>query len=81
MAKMVKVSQAEYDVLVAAYSHDGLKIALLEAELKQAKEDIKQMLIVSQTRQTCEFCKKHHCAVECENCEACAEWRGWKEGD
>lgn len=76
MAKMVQVSKAEHEMLVAAYAQDGLKIAKLEAELAQAKEDIKRLLIIGSSRQVCEFCKIP--PAECEDCEACAEWRGWK---
>ena len=79
MAKMIQVSKAEHEMLVAAYAQDGLTIAKLEAELKQAKEDIKRLLVISQTRQTCEYCKKHFCPAGCEDCEIDAEWRGWKE--
>ena len=79
MAKMIEVSKAEHEMLVAAYAQDGLTIAKLEAELKQAKEDIKRMLIVSRTRMTCEFCKKLHTGEECEECENDAEWRGREE--
>lgn len=79
MAKMVTVSKAEHEMLIAAYSQDGLTIAKLEEELKQAKEDIKQMLVISNNRFLCDFCKCN--PVLCENCEKQAEWRGWKEGD
>lgn len=77
MAKMVQVSKAEYEVLVAAYSHDGLKIAMLEAELRQAKEDIKRLLIINPTGGACDFCKCD--PAMCNGCESQAEWRGWKE--
>ena len=79
MAKMIEVSKAEHEMLVAAYAQDGLTIAKLEAELKQAKEDIKRLLVIGSSRQVCEFCKIP--PAECEDCESCAEWRGWKEGD
>lgn len=80
MAKMIKVSKAEYDVLVAAYSQDGLKIAMLEAELRQAREDIKRLLVVSTSIHACDFCKRKpaNCTSDCENE---AEWRGWKENE
>lgn len=76
MTKMIKVSKAEHEMLVAAYAHDGLTIALLEAELKQAKEDIRQMLILSKNAGMCEFCK--HDYASCNNCELNAEWRGYR---
>ncbi len=79
MMKMIKVSKAEHEMLVAAYSQDGLTIAKLEAELKQAKEDIRQMLILSKDAGMCEFCKHDYAA--CHNCELNAEWRGWKEDE
>ena len=78
MAKMIQVSKAEHEMLVAAYAQDGLTIAKLEAELKQAKEDIKRLLVISMDQMACEFCK---CKPwECDGCEQNAEWRGWKEG-
>ena len=79
MAKMIQVSKAEHEMLVAAYAQDGIAIARLEAELKQAKEDIKRLLIIGSTQQVCEFCKIS--PAECKGCETCAEWRGWKEDD
>lgn len=77
MMKLIKVSKAEHEMLVAAYAHDGLTIALLEAELKQAKEDIRQMLILSKNAGMCEFCKRDY--ASCNNCELNAEWRGMEE--
>lgn len=78
MAKMITVSKAEHEMLVAAYAHDSITIAMLEAELKQAKEDIKRLLVVSTSIHACEFCKRKpaNCTSDCENE---AEWRGWKE--
>ena len=77
---MIKVSKAEYDVLVAAYSHDGLKIAMLEAKLKQAKEDIKRLLVLGSDWNICQYCKNNSITSDCaSNCENEAEWRGWKE--
>lgn len=78
MAKTVEVSQAEYEYMQTVIAHDGMTIARLEVELAQAKEDIKRMLIVSNTSQTCEYCKKHYCPAGCEECELEAEWRGYR---
>lgn len=78
MAKMVQVSKAEHEMLVAAYAQDGLKIAKLEAELAQAKEDIKSMLVISSSKSLCEFCKSNYATCD-QECGAMAEWRGWKE--
>ena len=78
MAKMIQVSKAEHEMLVAAYAQDGILIAKLEAELKQAKEDIKRLLVLGNDWNTCQFCKNdlatHDCAIDCANK---AEWRGW----
>lgn len=74
VAKIIKVSKAEHEMLVAAYSQDLLTIAQLKAELAQAKEDIRQMLILSRTAGMCEFCKRNY--ADCHNCELHAEWRG-----
>lgn len=76
MAKNITISQAEYEYMKTVIAHDGMTIARLEAELAQAKEDIKRMLIVSNTRMTCEFCKMVSCPAGCEDCEYDAEWRG-----
>ena len=78
MAKTVTISQAEYEYMQTVIAHDGMTIARLEVELAQAKEDIKRMLIVSNTRKTCEYCKKHYCPAGCEECELDAEWRGYR---
>ena len=75
MAKMVQVSKAEHEMLVAAYAQDGLKIAKLEAELAQAKEDIKRLLVLG-GNSACEFCSQKPPMCNC--CETEAEWRGWK---
>lgn len=74
MGKMIEVSKAEHEMLVAAYAQDGLEIARLQRELARAKEDIRQMLILSDDFRMCGFCK-HDYAV-CHNCELNAEWRG-----
>lgn len=79
MAKMITVSKAEHEMLIAAYAQDGLTIAKLEAELKQAKEDIKRLLIVANNINACEICKCN--PAKCERCENEAEWRGWKEDE
>lgn len=76
---MITVSKAEHEMLVAAYAQDGLTIAKLEAELKQAKEDIKRLLVIGSNRQVCEFCKIN--PAYCENCEKQAEWRGWSDAE
>ena len=78
MAKMIEVSRAEHEMLVAAYAQDGLAIAKLEAELAQAKADIRRLLITTNAHEVCEFCKCD--PAMCENCELQAEWRGM-EGD
>lgn len=74
MAKMITVSKAEYDMLVAAYSEDGFRIAKLEEELAAAREDIRQLLIKSSVYGACKFCKQDY--DNCHNCELEAEWRG-----
>lgn len=79
MAKIVTVSKAEHEMLIAAYSQDGLTIAKLEEELKQAKEDIKRLLIISPTMSVCDFCKCD--PATCVGCETQAEWRGWSDAD
>jgi hypothetical protein len=78
MAKMITVSKAEHEMLVAAYAQDGMTIAKLEAELKQAKEDIKRLLEVGTGHLVCDFCK---CKPEScgGDCELNAEWRGMEE--
>lgn len=76
MAKMVQVSKAEHEILVAAYAQDGLKIAMLEEELAHAKEDIRRLLIITTAQGACELCKND--PAMCHNCELEAEWRGWK---
>lgn len=81
MAKHITVSKAEHEYMIETIAQDGMIIARLEAELAQAKEDIKRMLIVSQTRQTCEFCKMIRCPAGCEECELDAEWRGYQKGE
>ena len=78
MAKMMQVSKAEHEMLVAAYAQDSIKIAMLEAELKQAKEDIKRLLVLG-GNSACEFCSCKPPMCNC--CEKEAEWRGWKEND
>ena len=78
MAKMIQVSKAEHEMLVAAYAQDGIAIAKLEAELKQAKEDIKRLLVLG-GNSACEFCSQKPPMCNC--CENEAEWRGWKEDD
>ena len=77
MSKMITVSKAEHEMLVAAYAHDSITIAMLEAELKQAKEDIRWLLIVANNHAVCDYCKCD--PAMCDNCEKQAEWRGWKE--
>lgn len=77
VAKMIEVSKAEHEMLVAAYAQDGMKIAMLEAELRQAKEDIRRLLVTTNAHEVCEMCKCDPAA--CHNCESQAEWRGWKE--
>lgn len=77
MAKMITVSKAEHEMLIAAYAQDGLTIAKLEAELKQAKEDIRRLLVTTNAHEVCEMCKCN--PALCDNCEQQAEWRGWKE--
>ena len=79
MGKHITVSKAEHEYMLETIAQDGMTIAKLEAELAQAKEDIKRMLIVSQTRMTCGFCKKLNEGVECDECELDAEWRGWSD--
>lgn len=79
MAKMIQVSKAEHEMLVAAYAQDGIVIAKLEAELKQAKEDIRRLLITQNAHEVCEMCKNN--PALCTNCELQAEWRGWKEDE
>ena len=79
MAKMVTVSKAEHEMLIAAYAQDGILIAKLEEELKQAKEDIKRLLIINPTGGACDFCKCD--PVMCNGCESQAEWRGWSDAD
>lgn len=79
MAKMVTVSKAEHEMLIAAYAQDGILIAKLEEELKQAKEDIRRMLIISTTTGMCDFCKRDYAL--CDNCEKQAEWRGWSDAE
>lgn len=78
MAKMIEVSKAEHEMLVAAYSQDGLTIAKLEAELAQAKEDIRQMLNAEFIDDLCKFCRGH--AKGCCDCKKDAEWRGYQKG-
>lgn len=79
MAKMVQVSKTEHEMLVAAYAQDGLKIAKLEAELAQAKEDIKRLLALGSDWNVCQFCKNNSLLCDCaSDCENEAEWRGWK---
>jgi hypothetical protein len=77
MAKMIEVSKAEHEMLVAAYAQDGLEIARLEKELAAAKEDIRQLLIAGEPEAVCAFCKRDYAL--CENCKKEAEWRGLKE--
>lgn len=77
MAKMIEVSKAEHEMLVAAYAQDGLEIARLEKELAAAKEDIRQLLNICGSEAGCAFCK---CDYElCRSCKKEAEWRGLKE--
>lgn len=79
MAKMIQVSKAEHEMLVAAYVQDGLEIARLEAELRQAKEDIRRLLLIATSHGACDYCKCD--PAMCRNCELQAEWRGWKEDE
>lgn len=79
MAKTVTISLAEHEYMTNVIAHDGMTIARLEAELAQAKEDIKRLLVIGTSRQVCEFCKIP--PAECEDCETCAEWRGCQKGD
>lgn len=74
MAKMIEVSKAEHEMLVAAYAQDGLEIARLEKELAAAKEDIRQLLIAGDCEVVCAFCKRDY--ELCRNCKKEAEWRG-----
>ena len=76
MAKNVTISQAEYEYMKTVIAHDGMTMARMEAELAQAKEDIRRMLIISSSTCMCEFCK--HDYAQCDSCESQAEWRGWK---
>ena len=78
MAKMVTISKAEHEYMLEMIAHDGMTIAKLEAELAQAKEDIKRLLIIANKINACEMCKCN--PAKCERCENEAEWRGWKEG-
>ena len=79
MAKTVTISLAEHEYMTNVIAHDGMTIARLEAELAQAKEDIKQMLFTSDSVRLCDFCKQNY--ATCRDCELQAEWRGWKEDD
>lgn len=76
MAKTVTISKSEYEYLKETNKTDGLTIAQLQAQLAQAKEDIKRLLIIGSSRKVCEFCKVP--PAECEDCETCAEWRGYR---
>lgn len=79
MAKTVTISQAEYEYMKTVIAHDGMIIARYEVELAQAKEDIRQLLVISTNHKVCDFCKRD--PVECQNCEECAEWHGYQKGD
>lgn len=74
MAKHITVSKAEHEYMLEMIANDGLTIAKLEAELAQAKEDIRRLLIIGTSRNVCQFCKIT--PADCEDCETCAEWRG-----
>lgn len=76
MAKTVTISQAEYEYMKTVIAQDGMIIARFEVELAQAKEDIKRLLILGRNYQACEFCA--HDPMDCEDCETCAEWRGYR---
>lgn len=79
MAKTVTISQAEYEYMKTVIAHDGMTIARFEVELAQAKEDIKSLLIAGTGLSACKFCKTP--PDKCEDCETCAEWRGYQKGD
>lgn len=79
MAKMVQVSKAEHEMLVAAYAQDGLKIAMLETELDKAKRAIRRLITVANSSLACDFCCKN--PETCGGiCELTADWNGW-DGD
>lgn len=80
MAKTVTISLAEHEYMTNVIAHDGMTIARLEAELAQAEEDIKRLLVVGNSRLVCEFCK-HKPDICGGDCEIAAGWRGWKEDD
>lgn len=79
MAKHITVSKAEHEYMLEVIANDGMTIARLEAELAQAKEDIKRLLVTTNAHEVCEICKCN--PALCHNCEVQAEWRGWKEDD
>lgn len=80
MGKMIEVSKAEHEMLVAAYAQDGLTIARLKKELAAAKEDIRHLLFLGSDWRVCQFCKHDPANDSCtRDCETCAEWRGLKE--
>jgi hypothetical protein len=76
MAKMIQVSKAEHEMLVAAYAEDGLLIAKLEEELAQAKEDIRMLLVSHHNQSSCQYCKCD--PAMCNDCEMEAAWRGYR---
>lgn len=79
MAKMIEVSKAEYEMLIAAYAQDGIEIARLEEELENAKRAIRRLLAIANSKYACELCNK--IPETCDGiCELSADWNGW-DGD
>ena len=76
MAKTVTISQAEYEYMQTVIAHDGMILAKLEAELAQANEDIRALLIQHTSQNVCEYCV---CEPDsCHDCELEAQWRGYR---
>ena len=81
MGKHITVSKAEHEYMLETIAQDGLTIAKLEAELAQAKEDIKRLLVLGSDWNTCQFCKNNSLLCDCaSDCENEAEWRGFQKG-